>query len=171
MSLYELSVPQLKKMLTNLERWLDAGIAYAEKKKFEPAVLLASRLAPDQFSLLKQVQGACDQAKFCAARLAGKDPPKHADTEQTFDELRARIQNVRAYLDTFQPADFQGVEDELLVLPMLGQGKGIRGKNYLAEFLLPNFYFHITTAYSILRHNGVELGKRDFLGAVTLEDT
>ena len=169
MSLYEVLVPQFKKMLGNLERWLDAGVALAEKKKFDPNVLLQARLAPDQFPLVRQVQSACDQAKFTLARLCSKDPPSHADTEQTVEELRARIHQVIAYLDTYTPADFEGVEDRVLELRAL-QGKKIRGVNYVYELQLPNFYFHATTAYAILRHNGVDLGKRDFLGPVTLAD-
>jgi hypothetical protein len=169
MSLYELSVPQLKRMLTNLDRWLGLAIEYAEKKKFDPKVLLTSRLAPDQFPLYRQVQSVCDQAKFLPARLTGKEPPKHEDGEQGFEELRARIKDVQSYLDTFQPADFQGAETRLVKLGFM-PGKAFRGLNYMSEFLLPNFYFHVTTAYAILRHNGVTLGKQDFLGAITLED-
>jgi hypothetical protein len=170
MSLYDLSVPQLKRMLTNLDRWLRAGIALAEAKRFDPAVLLGARLAPDQFPLLKQVQSACDHAKFAAARLTAKDPPKHPDTEQTVDEILARIQTVVAYLNSFEAADFHGAEDRMVVIGALPPGKGMRGTEYLSEFALPNFYFHVTTAYAILRHNGVQLGKLDYMGNITLRD-
>lgn len=166
MSLYEVLVPQFKKMLGNLERWLDAGVAFAEKKKFDPNVLLQARLAPDQFPLVRQVQTACDQAKFTVARLCSKEPPVHADTEQTIDELRERIRQVIAYLDTYTPADFEGAEERVIELRVLNNKK-MRGLSYVYEFQLPNFYFHATTAYAILRHNGVDLGKRDFLGHLT----
>ncbi|WP_394843678.1 DUF1993 domain-containing protein [Pendulispora brunnea] len=167
MSLYEATVPQFKKMLSNLDRWLQAAVAHAETKKFDPNTLVVARLAPDQYPLARQVQAACDQAKFGAARLSGKEPPKHADTEQTIDELRARIRVVIEYLDTFTPADFTGKDEALIALPFL-EGKRITGSNYITEMTYPNFYFHVTTAYAILRHNGVNLGKRDFLGSMTL---
>lgn len=170
MSLYDFTVPQLRRMLVNLDRWLTAGVAFAEKKKFDPAVLLASRLAPDQFPLLRQVQSACDHAKFAASRLAGKDPPRHPDTEQTLDEVRARIQTVLAYLDSFERGDFQGADERVITIGALPKGKVMIGAEYLSEFALPNFYFHITTAYSILRHNGVDLGKLDYIGQITLRD-
>ena len=165
MSLYELTVPQYKKMLQNLERWLDKAVAFADQKKFDPKVLLEARLAPDQFPLTRQIQAACDQAKFCVARLTAKDPPSHPDTEQTVDELRARIHKVIAYLDGFRPGDFEGAETRRIELRLYG-GKVISGQNYLVELQFPNFYFHVPTAYAILRHNGVDLGKSDFLGAV-----
>ncbi|WP_394833187.1 DUF1993 domain-containing protein [Pendulispora rubella] len=167
MSLYEATVPQFKKMLSNLDRWLQAAVAHAETKKFDPNTLVTARLAPDQFPLARQVQAACDQAKFGAARVTGKEPPKHADTEQTIDELRARIRTVSEYLDTFSPADFAGKDDEFITLPFF-EGKRISGNNYIIELTYPNFYFHVTTAYAILRHNGVNLGKKDFLGSITL---
>lgn len=170
MSLYDLTVPQLRRMLVNLDRWLSAGAAFAEKKKIEPSVLLASRLAPDQFPLLRQVQNACDHAKFAVARLTGKDPPKHPDTEQSLDEVRARIQTVLAYLDSFGRGDFQGAEERVVAIGAFPKGKAMVGPQYLSEFALPNFYFHVTIAYAILRHNGVDLGKRDYLGDITLKD-
>lgn len=170
MTLYDFTVPQLERMLKNLDRWLRAGIAHAEQKKFDPSVLLGARLAPDQFSLLRQVQNACDHAKFVVARLTAKDPPKHPDTEQTFDELFARIQTVLAYLNSFERADFQGAEERKIVIGALPPGKAMLGAEYLSEFALPNFYFHVTTAYAILRHNGVQLGKRDYLGNITLRE-
>jgi hypothetical protein len=169
MSLYESAVLQTKKMLGNLEKWLDAGVAYAQKKSFDPGVLLVARLAPDQYALTRQVQAACDAAKFLAARLAGKDPPKHPDTEQTVDEVKKRIQAVVAYLDTFTPADFAGAETRHVELAFL-EGKYVLGSDYAREMALPNFYFHVTTAYAILRHNGVDLGKRDFIGGLTTHD-
>jgi hypothetical protein len=166
MSLYETTVPQFKKMLTSLDRWLQAAVAYAETKKFDPNTLVVARLAPDQFPLGRQVQAACDQAKFGVARVTGKEPPKHADTEQTIDELRTRIRTMLEYLDTFSPADFAGKEDALIVLPF-ADNKKMLGRKFITEITYPNFYFHVTTAYAILRHNGVNLGKKDFLGPMT----
>ena len=168
MSLYEASVPQLKKMLANLDAWLVASVAYAKTKSFDPNVLVTSRLAPDQYPLVRQVQSACDGAKFAAARLTGKEAPKHPDTEQTMEELRARVASCIEYLGTFTEADFKGAADRSVALPFL-EGKTILGTDYLNEMVLPNFYFHLTTAYAILRHNGVGLGKRDFIGSLKLQ--
>ncbi len=168
MSLYEASIPQLKKMLTNLDRWLEKSVADAKNRSFDPAVLIAARLAPNQYSLGRQIQAACDAAKSAAARLAGKEPPKHPDTEQTMDEFRARIRTCIAYLDTVAKADFAGAAERAIALPFL-EGKTILGTDYLNEMALPNFYFHLTTAYAILRHNGVELGKTEFIGSLKLQ--
>ena len=162
------SVLQAKKMLTSLEGWLDKAVAYATVKSFDPETLLAARLAPDQFPLLRQIQSACDSAKFLAARLSGKDPPKHPDTEQTLEQVRARIRTVVAYLGTFQASDFDGAEARPIPLPQRGEGKTIKGADFVVEMGLPNFYFHVTTAYAILRHNGVDIGKRDYLGALSI---
>jgi uncharacterized protein len=169
MSLYEASVPQLTKMLQNLGKWLEKGAAYAKTKSFDPNVLLTARLAPDQYPLVRQVQSSCDAAKFAAARIAGKEAPKHPDTEQTFEEIQKRVQTAIAYLQTFKPEDFAGAEKRLIALPFL-EGKVVTSSDYLYEMVLPNFYFHVTTAYAILRHNGVDLGKMDYLGALTLRD-
>jgi hypothetical protein len=169
MSLFEFAVVQPRKMLSNLDKWFEAGVAYAQKKSFDPNVLLAARLAPDQFPLVRQVQSACDSAKFMAARLSGKEAPKHPDTEQTVEEIRGRIQAVVAHLDTFTAADLAGAETRHVELPFL-EGKFILGSDYAREMGLPNFYFHVTTAYAILRHNGVEIGKREFIGGLTTHD-
>lgn len=169
MSIYEDSVVQMKKMLLNIDRWVEAGVAHAQKKSFDPGVLLSLRLYPDMFPLVRQIQATCDTAKFTAARLSGQEAPKHPDTEQTVDEIRARIRACVAYLDTFKAEDFQGAEDRVIELPFL-EGKVLRGRDYLHELQLPNFYFHATTAYDLLRHNGVDLGKRDFIGGLTLRD-
>jgi hypothetical protein len=169
MSLYEASIPQFKKMLGNITHWLDKAVAHAEKKPFEVGVLLNARLAPDQYHLIRQIQAACDAAKFGAARLTGKEPPKHPDTEQTLEEIRARVASVVSYLSTFKAEDFAGAETRPIRLPFL-EGKILYGRDYLNELTLPNFYFHVTTAYSILRHNGVDVGKQDFLGSLTLHD-
>jgi uncharacterized protein len=169
MSLYQASVPQLKKMLNNLDKWLDAAVAHAAKKSFEPSVLLNARLAPDQYPLTRQIQACCDGAKFTAARLTGKEAPKHPDTETTLDELRARIRSVVEYLDTFTEADFAGAKERMVTLPFM-PGKALTAADYLNEMSLPNFYFHATTAFAILRHNGVDIGKMAFLGSLNLRD-
>lgn len=168
MNLAYSNVLQAHKLLGQLEKWLDLGVEHAKQKNFEPSVLLQARLAPDQFSLLKQVQSACDQAKFVAARPAGKTPPKHDDTETTVDELKARIQSVRSHLETYSESDFD-LDDRVVPLSFL-PGKGVTAANYQLQMAMPNFYFHLTTAYAILRHNGVAIGKRDFLGHVDLFD-
>ena len=169
MSLYEQSVPYFTKMLTNLDAWLTKGTAYAQKKSFEPNVLASARLAPDQYPLVKQVQSACDAAKSAGARLTGKEPPKHPDTETTIDELHARIKTCIAYLNTLTPADFAGAESRKIALPFL-EGKLLSAHAYLYELTYPNFYFHVTTAYAILRHSGVDLGKMDYIGGLTFLD-
>jgi uncharacterized protein len=169
MSLIHASVLQTRKMLTHLEGWLDKAIAHAKAKSFDPVVFLTARLAPDQYPLVRQVQSACDTAKFAAARLAGKEAPKHPDAEQTLDELRARIRAVALYLETFKASDFEGAEARPIALPFL-EGKLMSGADYLTESALPNFYFHLNHAYAILRHNGVDVGKRDYIGKLTVRE-
>ena len=164
------NVTQCKKMLANLDRWIEKAVAYAQKKSFEPNVLLTLRLAPDQYPLVRQVQSACDAAKSGAARLTGKEPPKHPDTEQTVDELRARIRTVLAYLETFHAEEFAQSDARRIVLPFV-EGKSILGHDYLVELMMPNLYFHITTVYAILRNNGVDVGKMDFLGSINAFDS
>ena len=132
-------------------------------------VLASARLAPDQYPLTRQVQSSCDSAKFAAARLSGKEAPKHPDTETTVDELRARIKSCIAFLDTVSAADFKGAETKDVALPFL-EGKLIKGADYVNQMALPNFYFHVTHAYAILRHNGVELGKMQFIGHMNVFD-
>jgi uncharacterized protein len=163
--LYAITITQYRKMLDNLSRFLEKAQAYAEAKKFDPEVLLNSRLAPDQFNFTRQVQIACDTAKFGAARLCGKEAPSHPDTEKTIDELKARIATVQAYLDSFSPADFVGAEGRHISQPRW-EGKYLTGLEFAIQHSIPNLYFHVTTAYAILRHNGVDLGKKDFLGAM-----
>lgn len=155
--------------LGQVDKWLTKAEAYAAAKSFDPAVLLAARLAPDQFPLLKQVQVACDWVKNGHARLADQAPPAHATQEQTIAELKARIAAVLAYANTFGDDAFVGAETRLLTSTRT-PGKGALGSDYLRETILRNFYFHATTAYAILRHNGVDLGKADFIGTVTLQD-
>ena len=159
------AVLEMKLMLTNLDRWLATAGEHAKTKKVEPDVLVGARLALDQYALVKQVQSACDSAKFAAARLTGKQAPAHPDDEKTFDELRARVAKVVDYLATLTEQDFEGSEARKVALPFLpGGNKGALGKDYFVRFAQPNFFFHVTHAYAILRHNGVGLGKMDFIG-------
>jgi hypothetical protein len=169
MSFVHAQIAELTKMLHNLDRWLDKGVTYAKSKNFDPNVFATARLAPDQYPLVRQVQSACDAAKFAAARLAAKEAPKHPDTEQTIDELRARIRVATSYLESFKEADFSAAEERAIQLPFL-EGKVVTGTAYLMELATPNFYFHVTTAYAILRHNGVDLGKRDYIGSLPVRD-
>lgn len=157
---------EMKKLLGSLDHCIDKAIAHAAAKKFDPNVLAQSRLAPDMFPFVRQVQSACDSAKLAAARLAGKDAPSHPDTEQTLDECKKRIATVVAYLDTFSAKDFEGVADRTVTTPRW-EGKSMTAINYFAEHAQPNFFFHLTSAYAILRHSGVDVGKRDYLGAMT----
>lgn len=162
-SMYRASVPVFLQMLPCLAALLDKAAAFAESKKIEPAVLLNGRLAPDMFTLTRQVQIACDFAKGTIARLAGQDPPKWTDTETTIPELKARIAKTMDFIKTFQPAQIDGSEERQITIPIGGEPRTFAGENYLVGFALPNFYFHMTTAYAILRHNGVEIGKRDYM--------
>lgn len=159
---------QMKKQLGQLDKWLETAAAYADSRKFDPNLFLGFRLAPDQFSLVKQVQAVCDTAKLAASRLTGKDAPSHPDTETTIEELRARVRSVIAYLDGFSAADFAESATRSVTTPRW-EGKTMTGANYFLEHGQPNFYFHLTHVYAILRHNGVGLGKRDYLGALTYD--
>ncbi len=163
--LYAITVTQYCKTLDNLSVFLEKAAQFAELKKIDAEVLLNSRLAPDQFNLIRQVQIACDTAKFGAARLCGKEAPSHPDTEKTLVELLARIKTVQAYLNTFTPQDFNGAEERHITQPRW-EGKYLTGIEFAIQHSIPNLFFHVTTAYAILRHNGVDLGKKDFLGAM-----
>jgi uncharacterized protein len=163
------TIAQFGKMLDNLDRWLEAGVAFAATKGFEADVLAGSRLAPDQYELVRQVQSACDAAKFAAAYLSGQTAPSHPDSEKTLAELRARIRTCAGYVKGIAPESFAGAA-ERRVAPAWLQGKWIRGDEYLTQVAVPNFYFHVTTAYAILRHNGVQLGKMDFIGSIPVND-
>jgi len=165
-SMYEASVPAFVSMLNNLSAMLDKAQAHAEGKKVAPAVLPAARLFLDMFPLSKQVQIACDFAKGTVARLAGIEIPKYEDNEQTIDELKARIAKTIAFAESVAAAQINGSEEREITLTAGGQEMKFKGQPYLLGFSLPNFYFHLTTAYNILRHNGVEIGKRDFMGLV-----
>jgi hypothetical protein len=162
-------IPQYSKMLQNLERWLDKAAAHAEQKKFDVETLLHARLAPDMYPLTRQIQSACDTAKFSACYLSGRTPPVHPDTEKTIAELRARIGSVRAFLETIKPEELAGWEERKVSPKWLG-GKWVRGDHFLLQMSIPNFYFHATTAYDILRHNGVDVGKMDFIGSFPIRD-
>jgi hypothetical protein len=157
------------KTLRNLEHWMDKAEAHAKAKSFEVDVLAHARLAPDQYDFVRQVQSACDQAKYAAAYLGGKEPPSHPDTEQTFAELRERVTKCLAFLDGVQAKDLAGAETRKVAPPWLG-GRWLRGDDYLVHVAIPNFFFHATTAYAILRHNGVDLGKMDYIGALPVQE-
>jgi len=163
-SMYQVSVPVLVRALTNLRSVLQKGEAHAEAKKFKPEVLLNDRLAPDMLPLTRQVQIVTDQAKGSSARLAGVEVPKYEDTEATFAELYARIDKTLAFIKGFKPEQIDGSEARDVTLPSPRGPMEFKGQDYLLFFVLPNVYFHCTTAYAILRHNGVELGKMDFIG-------
>lgn len=161
--IYEMTVPQFIKMLGNLTHILDKAEEHAKSKKFEVDVLLNSRLAPDQFNFIRQIQIACDTAKLGISRLTGKEAPQFPDTEKTLIELKQRIANTITYLRDFTEKDFATAKDRSISQPRW-EGQYLTGLEFLQQHALPNFYFHMTTAYSILRHNGVEIGKKDYLG-------
>ena len=162
-------IVQFARSLRQLDHCLDKAMTYAATRKFDVNVLAGSRLAPDQYELARQVQSACDSAKLAASRLSGKDVPKHPDTEKTIEELKARIASVVRILDGFSETDFAAWEDRPVKLGWL-PGKVLRGRDYLLEFAVPNFYFHVAMAYAILRHNGVDLGKMDFIGSMPIQE-
>lgn len=163
--IYEMTVPQFTKMLKNLDTILEKAIPFAEAKKIEMDVLLNARLAPDQFNFIRQVQIACDTAKLGVAKLTGKDAPVHDDKETTLPQLRTRISETVAFLSTFTEKDFSGAVERKINNPRWGD-KYLLGHEFVTQHVIPNIYFHITTAYAILRHNGVEIGKKDYLGAM-----
>jgi uncharacterized protein len=164
-SMHSTCVPIFEKMLGNLCHWLDAAESHAESKKFDVAVLLTSRLAPDMLPFTRQVQIGCDMAKFGMARLSGVAAPKFEDAETTVAELKARIQKTLAFIQSVPASQIDGTEAKEIEVPMrAGPALKFSGEGYLLHFVLPNFYFHLTTAYNLLRHNGVPLGKSDFLG-------
>jgi uncharacterized protein len=162
------AIRQMHKMLGQLDTWLVKTTEYAQKKPFDANTLLVFRLAPDQYPLVRQVQLSCDHAKFAPARVTGKEAPSHPDTEQTIEALHARIASVRSWIDGFGAADFVGAEKRLVVLPRW-EGKGLTGEDYILEYAMPNFYFHVTHAYAMLRHNGLDVGKKDYVGPLHLK--
>jgi hypothetical protein len=165
LSMYQASVPVLQRTLAALSAVLDKAAAHATQRKIEPSVLLSTRLFPDMFPLVRQVQLAADFAKGAGARLAGIEVPKFADDETSLDQLKARIAKTLDFLKTLKPAQIDGSEGRDVTIPVGGgQQRTFKGQPYLLHFALPNFFFHVTTAYDILRHCGVEIGKRDFIG-------
>jgi len=163
-SMYQASAPRFANTLKNLAAILDKAQAHCDARKIDPLVLTGARLYPDMFALARQVQVACDTAKGAMARLAGVEIPKHEDTEKTFEELKARIAKTVAFVEAFKPAQIDGTDDRDLVIKLGTREMQWKGMQYLLGFALPNFYFHAATAYDILRHNGVEVVKRDFIG-------
>lgn len=165
-SMYQAAVPVMLRSLTNLRSILSKAEAYAEAKHIEPSVLLNARLYPDMLPLTRQVQIATDMAKGGASRLAAAEVPKYADNETTFAELTARIDKTMALLNSFSAAQIDGSEDRDITVPMRDHNLTFKGLPYLLDFVLPNLYFHVSIAFAILRHNGVEIGKKDFLGNI-----
>lgn len=161
--IYDITVPPFIKALSNLSAILDKAQIYADAKKIDSEILINSRLFPDQFNLIRQVQIACDTAKIGMSRLTGKDAPKHDDTEKTLPELKKRIEETISYLQSFKPEDFAESATRHISQPRW-EGKYLTGLEFAQQHAIPNVYFHVTTAYSILRHNGVEVGKKDYLG-------
>ncbi len=160
---YSVTFNQFAKVLQNFSAILDKAAHYAETKKIEPEVLWSSRLAPDQFNFTRQLQITCDTAKLAAARLANKEAPVHGDAEKTLPELKARLESVITYLKSFSEKDFADASTRQ-VTQARWKGDYLTGEEYFVQHAIPNFYFHVTTAYSILRHNGVDIGKTDYLG-------
>ena len=155
------------KELRQAETWLDAAVKHAEAVKFDPNNYLSQRLAPDQLPFVAQIRIMCDTAKIALSRLTGKDVPKHEDTETTIEQLRARIHSVLGILEGVTAKDFEGAATRVITTPRW-EGKVMTGERYFLEHALPNFFFHLTHAYAILRHNGVTLGKKDYLGPLSL---
>ena len=164
LSMYQASVPVFIRALKNLDGVLQKGEAFARAKKIEPAVLINDRLAPDMFPLSRQIQIATDIARRGVARLAGVEPQKFEDNEQTFADLCDRIKRTIAYLESIQPRQIDGSEEKQVTLEIRGNAVNFTGKEMLLNFSIPNVYFHSSVAFAILRHNGVEIGKSDFLG-------
>lgn len=163
-SMYDASVPRFAAMLRNLSAILDKAQAHADARRIDPLNFTQARLFPDMLPFTRQVQIACDTAKGAVARLAGAEIPKHEDTEQTFAELKARVAKTVDFIESLRAERIDGTEGKEIVLQMRSGERRFKGMAYLLGFAYPNFYFHLTTAYNILRHNGVELGKLDFLG-------
>jgi len=164
-SMYQASAPRFARLLRNLSAILAKAQAHADAKKLDAAALTGYRLFPDMFPLTRQVQIACDTAKGAVARLAGMEPPKHEDTEQSFADLQARIAKTLDFVESVKADKIDGSETREVVLKMRAGELRLKGLDYLLSHAYPNFYFHVTTAYNILRHNGVEIGKRDFVGS------
>jgi uncharacterized protein len=166
MSLHTSTVPVFEQLLSALDVILDKAVAHAAARKIDPAVLLTTRLRPDMLPLVAQIQIACDNAKNITARLAGAQAPRFEDNEATFEEIKARIKKTLDYLRSVSAEDVNAGADREIVFPLGPNKMKMRGVNYVFHFALPNFFFHLTTAYDILRYGGVEIGKRDYMGAV-----
>jgi hypothetical protein len=165
-SMHSASVPVFARMLGNMITWLDKAEAHAAAKKFEPSVFLTARLAPDMLAFTTQIQIACDAAKFCVARLTGTEAPKFEDSETTLAQLRERIRKTMDYVQSVPASQIDGSDDKDITVPRRDGAITMKGEMYLKHFVLPNFFFHVTTVYALLRHNGVELGKSDFLAGL-----
>ncbi len=165
MTMYTASVPVCIRMLSNLSTFLDKAEAFCIAKKVEPSVLLAARLAPDMLPLSKQIHIACDASKFAVSRIVGIDAPKFEDNETSIPEFKERIAATIAFLKTIKPEQLNGTEDKDVQVPIRGTPMTFKAEAYLKHFAMANMWFHVSTAYNILRHNGVELGKMDFLGS------
>jgi uncharacterized protein len=163
-SMHQASAPRFANILKNLSTILDKAQAHCEAKKIDPLAITQARLYPDMFPMTRQVQIACDTAKGAVARLAGAEIPKHEDTEQTFPELKARIAKTLDFIESIKADKMEGSDDKEVILKTRDREQKFTGMQYLLGHAYPNFYFHVTTVYAILRHNGVEVGKRDFLG-------
>lgn len=166
LSMYQASVPAFGRVLAQLDAILDKAQNHAAARKIDPAALLTARLYPDMFTCTKQVQIVTDFCKGAPSRLAGREVPSWSDDEKTFGDLKARIARTRALMETFRPVDIDGSETKDITLKLSGASVKLKGQPYLVQFVLPNLYFHAATAYGILRHNGVEIGKMDFIGPV-----
>jgi len=164
-SMYEASVPVFKQILTSLSAIIDKAEAHANEKKIEPAALLQARLYPDMFPFIRQVQVACDFAKGASARLAGVDVPRYEDTEQSFAELKQRIETTLKFISGLPQDGIEASAQRDITTSSGANAKQFKGQVYLVHYALPHFYFHATTAYAILRHNGIEVGKKDFIGS------
>jgi hypothetical protein len=162
--MYQASIPCFVRMLGNLSAILDKAAAHAEAKKIDPAVFINARLAPDMFPLSRQVQIATDMVKGCAARLAGIEVPRYEDNETTFAELQARIDKTKAFIQSVNASQIDGSEERQITLKFGSRELSFLGQAYLLDFVLPNFHFHLSMTYAILRHNGVEIGKKDYIG-------
>ena len=166
-SMHSASVPIFVRMLGNMNTWLDKAEAHAKEKKFESSVYLSARLAPDMLPFTAQVQIACDSAKFCMSRISGVDGPKFEDNEATLADLRERVRKTIDYVSSVPADAIDGTDAKVITVPRRAGPMTMKGETYLKQFVLPNFFFHLTTVYALLRHNGVELGKADYLGALT----
>ena len=166
LTIYQASVPVFIRTLTNLRNILAKGAAHAQARKIDESAFMQARLAPDMYPLTSQVHIATDMARAGAARLTGGEPPKYEDDENTFAELIARVEKTIDYVQSLPRSAFEGGDTRIITRPVRGQPKQFTGLNYLQQFIIPNLYFHTTTAYDLLRHNGVDVGKADYIGAL-----